>query len=355
MSIGTQSGGKADPGFRFAPSGLLALQILVAMTVAIPAHAADYYAGKTIELIVGADVGGGYDIYARTVARHLADHIPGHPTILVKNMLGAGSVRAAAYLSTTAPKDGTSIAAIMPGAIMDPLLEGHESLFDPTKVQFVGTANSGIRVCATLDPSKTKTFDEALAQKTVIGASHSNDSTRDYPFMLKHTTGVKFDIVAGYKGTTDISLAMERGEVEGICGWDWSSLKSQKAGWLSDKKANIILQVGLDTDAELDGMGVPSVWKYVKDEDSKKIIEFIVSQQVFLRSYIAPPGTPDAELAILRSAFDATMTDKAFLADADRARLAISPLPGAKVQEMVHKLYASPKEIVARARAAIKP
>ena len=145
-------------------------------------------------------------------------------------MLGAGSVRAAAYLSTTAPKDGTSIAAIMPGAIMDPLLEGHESLFDPTKVQFVGTANSGIRVCATLAPSKTKTFDEALTQKTVIGASHSNNSTRDYPFMLKHTTGVKFDIVAGYKGTTDISLAMERGEVEGICGWDWSSLKSQKAG-----------------------------------------------------------------------------------------------------------------------------
>ena len=321
----------------------------------MPAHAADYYAGKTIELIVGADVGGGYDIYARTVARHLTDHIPGHPTILVKNMLGAGSVRAAAYLSTTAPKDGTSIAAIMPGAIMDPLLEQHDSLFDPTKVSFVGTANSGIRVCATLDPSKTKTFDEALAQKTVIGASHSNDSTRDYPYMLKRTTGVKFDIVAGYKGTTDISLAMERNEVEGICGWDWSSLKSQKPDWLRDKKANIILQVGLDSDPELTSLGVPSVWKYVKDDDSKKVVEFIVSQQVFLRSYIAPPGTPDAEIAILRNAFDATMADKAFLADADRARLAISPLPGAKVQEMVHKLYASPKEIVARAREAIKP
>ncbi len=243
----------------------------------------------------------------------------------------------------------------MPGAIMDPLLEQHDSLFDPTKVSFVGTANSGIRVCATLDPSKTKTFDEALAQKTVIGASHSNDSTRDYPYMLKRTTGVKFDIVAGYKGTTDISLAMERNEVEGICGWDWSSLKSQKPDWLRDKKANIILQVGLDSDPELTSLGVPSVWKYVKDDDSKKVVEFIVSQQVFLRSYIAPPGTPDAEIAILRNAFDATMADKAFLADADRARLAISPLPGAKVQEMVHKLYASPKEIVARAREAIKP
>ena len=140
--------------------------------VGTPALAADYYAGKTIEIVVGADAGGGYDIYARTVARHLANHIPGHPTILVKNMPGAGSVRAASYLSTIAPKDGTSIAGIMPGAIMGPLLDDRTApLFDPTKVRYVGTANSGTRVCVTLDPSKTRTFDEALAQKTVIGAS----------------------------------------------------------------------------------------------------------------------------------------------------------------------------------------
>jgi len=323
---------------------------------ALPAAAAEFYAGKSIDFEVGADVGGGYDIYARTLARHMSRHIPGNPTIVVKNMPGAGSGRTALFISNVAPKDGATLGALMPGAIIGPLLDDKvETQFDPTKVIYIGSADAGTRVCATYQNSKIKTFEDARREKTVLGATAAGGATRDYGYLHDHTAGTKFTVVAGYKGTADISLAMERGEVDGMCGWDWSSLKSQKADWVRDHKANILVQVGLDPNAELTQMGVPEMWKFIANEDDRKVAELVVSQQVFQRSYIAPPGTPAAQIATLRTAFDATMTDPQFLADAEAARIAIMPLSGAKVQEIVQKLYASPKALVERARQVIKP
>src|SRR4029077_4692899 len=165
-------------------AGLMAFA--VAMLAAPPASAADYYAGKSIDLLIGAPPGGGYDIYARALARHYGRHIPGQPTIVSKNMPGAGSARAAGFISALAPKDGTAIAAIMPGAVVGPLLdEKAEALFDPTKVLYLGTANNGTRVCVSRKDSKIKIFDDALAQKAAFGDVSTNDSTRDYGFMLK--------------------------------------------------------------------------------------------------------------------------------------------------------------------------
>src|SRR5437764_1693614 len=208
---------------------------LTAAVASAPAPAADYYAGKTIELVVGGDAGGGYDIYARTLARHLTRHIPGNPTVVVKNMPGAGSTRAGIYIGTVAPKDGTSIGAMMPGAIIGPLLDEKPNLqFDPTKVLYVGTADSGVRVCATYGTSKIKTFEDAQREKTVLGASSAGGATRDYAYMHNHTAGTKFEVVSGYKGTIDVGLAMERGEVDGMGGWDWSSLKSRQSDWISE-------------------------------------------------------------------------------------------------------------------------
>ena len=256
--------------------------IASAAFIAGPAAAADYYAGKTIELVVGGDAGGGYDIYARAVARHLAGHIPGNPTIVVKNMPGAGSTRAGIYISTIAPKDGTSIGALMPGAIIGPLLDDKPNLqFDPTKVLYVGTADSGVRVCATYGSSKIKTFEDAQQQKTVLGASSAGGATRDYAYMHNHTAGTKFEVVSGYKGTVDVALAMERGEVDGMCGWDWSSVKSQKSDWVSEKKVNVLVQVSLEPLEELTERGVPHIWKFVPKEDDRKVAELVVSQQVF--------------------------------------------------------------------------
>jgi tripartite-type tricarboxylate transporter receptor subunit TctC len=321
----------------------------------MPAQAADYYAGKTIEFVVGNDVGGGYDIYARTVARHITRHIPGNPNTIVRNMPGAGSTRAGIYISTAAPKDGNSVGALMPGAIIGPLLDDKPNLtFNPTKVIFIGTADSGVRICTTFQNSKTKTFEDAQKQKTILGASAAGGSTRDYAFLHNHTAGTKFEVVSGYTGTPDISLAMERGEVDGICGWDWSSVKSQKGDWLRDKKLNLLVQVALEEEAELTKLGVPSIWKYVSEEN-RQVAELVISQQVFQRSYIAPPGTPDEEIAILRKAFDETMVDPQFLADAEKVKISITPLSGAKVQSLIDKLYATPKTVVDRAKAMIKP
>jgi tripartite-type tricarboxylate transporter receptor subunit TctC len=327
---------------------------LFATLMAVPLKAADYFAGKTIELLVGAPPGGGYDIYARTVARHIGRHIPGNPAIVVKNMPGAGSAKAAQFISTIAPKDGTSLAGVMPGAIMGPLLdERSEGLFDPTKVLYVGTANSGTRVCVTLKGSKITTFDDTLKVPAKFGGSAPNDSTFEYGYLHKRTSGAIYDIVAGYRGTNEMGLAMERGELDGVCGWDWSSFKSQRPDWLRDNKANVLLQVSLEAHPELAQMGVPSVFKYVKDDD-RKVVELVISQTVFLRSYILPPDTPAEQVNILRAAFDATMKDKQFLEEAEKLRIDIAPLSGSKVQELVQKLYAAPKDIVERAKKAIR-
>jgi tripartite-type tricarboxylate transporter receptor subunit TctC len=321
-----------------------------------PARAVDFYAGKTIEIVVGSDAGGGFDIYARTVARHMASHIPGNPTIIVRNMPGAGSGRAAGYISTMAPKDGTSLAAIMPGAIVDPLLiENTPALFDPNKVRYVGSASSDSRVCVTSKASPTKTFDDTLKRKTTLGATTVNDATNDYAFMLEHAAGALLNVVAGYVGTVDVALAIERGEVEGVCGWGWSSVKAQRPGWLTNGAVNFILQVGLDPTPELTQMGVPTVWSYLKDETDREAVRLVVGQQVMLRSYIAPPETPPDQLGTLRTAFDETMLDKDFLADAEKQRLSIEPLTGAKIQGLVAQMYATPKDVVDRARVLLKP
>jgi tripartite-type tricarboxylate transporter receptor subunit TctC len=336
------------------------LGILIASTAVViaapPAQAADYYAGKTIELVVGADAGGGYDIYARTLARHLGRHIGGHPTVIVKNMPGAGSTRAGIYIGTVASKDGGALGAMMPGAIIGPLLDDRPNTqFDPTKVVYVGTADSGVRVCVTFQNSKIKTFADAQRTKTVLGATAAGGATRDYAYLHNHTASTKFEVVSGYQGTADIALAMERGEVDGLCGWDWSSVKSQKSDWLRDRKINILVQVALEPEAELTRLGVPHIWQFVSKPDDRKVAELVVSQQVFQRSYIAPPGTPAEQIAILRAAFDATMADPDFLADAEKMKLSITPLPGAKVQELIERLYKTPKDFVERAKAVIKP
>jgi tripartite-type tricarboxylate transporter receptor subunit TctC len=329
--------------------------IVLAFATAGPAPAADYFAGKTIEFVAGSDVGGGYDIYTRAIARHIARHIPGSPAIVVKNMPGAGSARAAQYISAVAPKDGTSIGAVFPGVVMGPLLdERAERMFDPTKFTFIGTADSGTRVCATFQNSATKTFADALRQKTRMGSSALGASTRDYVVFKKKTAGASFDLVMGYKGTADILLAMERGEVDGLCGWDWSSVKSQRSEWLRDGKLNLLVQVGLEPDAELTRRNVPSLWSFIKSDDDRKAIELIVSQQQFQRPYIAPPGVPAEQAGTLRAAFDATMKDAQFLEDAAKTRIDINALSGAKVQELVEKIYATPKGVVDRAKELLK-
>lgn len=322
----------------------------------LPGSAQHFYAGKSIDLLIGAPPGGGYDIYGRVVARHIGRHIPGNPAIVPKNMPGAGSAVAAGHIAKIAPRDGTVIANIMPGAVIGPLLDPKaQKLFDPTAVQYLGNVNNGTRVCISGAASKIRSFADARSQKAVFGGVSSNDSTRDYGFMHRKTSGAKWDMVTGYKGTPDLALAVERGEIDGFCGFDWASLKSQRPNWIKDKVVNVLLQDAIEPNEELTKLGVPHVFEFVKDETARKVVTLILSQQVFHRSFIAPPGTEPAQLAILRAAFDATMKDPQFLADAAKLRIDVAPLSGAKVQEVVRNLYASPPEIVGLARQAINP
>lgn len=313
-----------------------------------------FYKDKAIDFIVGGNPGGGYDIYARTLARHLPNFIPGHPDIVVKNMPGAGSAKAAAFLYTQGLKDGTNLGAVYPGAIMDPLLgeHGEKAPYDPTKFQYIGTADNGTRLCITWHTSKTKTYEDAMKRKTVLGASQAGGSTRDYAYMQNRLTGTQFEVVSGYKGSVDILIAMERGEVEGMCGYDWSSLKSQRPDWIRDKNVNILTQIGVDSEPALTKMGVPQLWNYVKNEDDRKVIELVVSQQIFGRPYFMPPGTTAERVTTLRNAFSATVKDKAFLEDAKKTRIDIEPVDGSKIQQVVERLYNTPKNIVERAKQA---
>lgn len=327
-----------------------------AVFLASPASAADFYAGKTLRYIVGADVGGGYDIYVRTIARFLPKHIPGNPTIVVQNMPGAGSGKAATYMQNVAPKDGTVIAALMPGAVIGKLLDDKATdQFDPTKFIYLATADSGTRVCVTIGSSKIKTMEDAMKLPTSMGASQSGGSTVDYAAMMDHAAGAKLKIVSGYKGTAEIGLAMERNEVDGLCGWDWASLKSQKPDWVREKKINILVQFGAEPEQELQDMKIPRFTDFVKNEADRKAVEVVVSQQIFGRPYVAPPGTPEAEVKILRDAFTATLKDPAFLEDAKKARIDITASSGEKVQSVVRDVYASPADVIARAKALIKP
>lgn len=319
------------------------------------AGAADFYAGKTITLIVGSDAGGGYDTYGRVIARHMPKHIPGTPAIVVRNQPGAGSGTAAAALFNTAPKDGTWMGIIFPGIIIGPILDPKpQMLFDVTKFSYIGSADSGTRVCITSEKSQTKTFEDARARKTIMGASAAGGSTRDYAFMLNHAAKSQFEVVSGYKGSADIFLALERGEVDGMCGLDWSSLKAQRGDWIRTKKLNIIVQTGLDAEPELSKMGVPLMWDFVKEPLDKAASELIVSQQIFGRPFIAPPGIPDQTLKILRDAFMKTMADPELLADAEKSRIDIAPTSGEKVQELVTRIFAMPQETVARAKRIIQ-
>ena len=338
---------------KLMPAGLI---VVLAAFAAVPARAADYYAGKTIDLVVGNYPGGGYDIYARALGRHLGRNIPGNPTIVVKNMPGAGSAKAGHHIQTIAPKDGLSIGAVTPGAIIGPLLDDKpETIFDPIKVTYLGTANAGPRICATYGNSKTKTFADALTSKTRLGGVSPGDAVHDYGYLIKRTTHAQIDVVAGYKGTLDLALAMERGEVDGACGWDWSSAKAQKPDWIRDGKLHLLAQLGPKESAELTRLGAPQIWPFMKDDTARKVHEMVVSQQAFTRPYFIATGTPAELVTTLRTAFDATMRDPQYLADAEKMRIDVSPLPGATVQELIGNLYATPKAIVEQARAAIRP
>ncbi len=338
------------------PRTRVAIMVAAAMTYASLASATDFYSGKTIELIVGGAAGGGVDLYARAVGRHMTKHIPGNPAIVGKNVPGASGARATYHVAVAAPSNGLTIGAITPGAIVGPLLdEKPNTTVDPSKLIYLGTTNAGVGICATMNTSETRTFADALKRKTILGAQGPGAVSFDIAYLVKNLTAAQFNIVTGYNGSTHFLLAMERGEIEGICGWNWSSAKSQKPDWLRDRKLNLLLQTGVSDEEELTQLGVPSIFQFISKDEDRKIAEFILAQKGFERPLVVGPGTPADLVDILRTAFDATLKDEQFLSEMEKSRLDVAPASGLKVQKLVESFFSTPKDVVEKARKAIRP
>ena len=312
-----------------------------------------FYRGKTVTITVGSAVGGGYDTYARLVGRHLGRHIPGNPTIVVQNIPGAGSNKAASYVALQAPKDGTAIGAIQSGAILQPLISDQPIPHDPSKFIMLGSANRSVYLCVVRADAPVKTFQEAFDKEVIIGTSGEGATLREMPIMLINVLGVKLRIIGGYAGSREIIVAMERNEVQGMCGMDWSSLATQQRNWISSGFVRLLAQEDLQGHPEMNRMGVPLTISFAKTPEDRQVMEMIYSQNLFGRPYLVPPGTPPERVAALRRALAAMLQDPALLADAERAGLDIGPMNGEELQALVARLYALPLRIIERAKQSL--
>lgn len=333
------------------------LAATVALAPAPAAIAQDFYQGKTIQVIVGNVSSSGYDPYGRVLARHMAKHIPGKPTVIVQNMPGAGSIKATDYTFNIAPKDGTQITLVMPGAFMEPLTgDPTKFRYDATKFEYLGTADSGTRLCFTRANSAVKTWEDATKTKSIMAATAAGSSLWDYPHFLRSLAGAQFSVVSGYPGPADAILAVERGEADGICGLELSTIKTLRPQWFErgQTQANLFMQIAMEPHPELKALGIPEMWPIIPPQN-KDVVDLIVAQQAFQRPFIAPPGTAPAQLKVLREAFMATWRDPEALEDAKRMKIDVNPKSGEEVAALVKKIYASPKELIDRMAKAIRP
>jgi tripartite-type tricarboxylate transporter receptor subunit TctC len=314
--------------------------------------AAEFYTGKSVDMQIGYSVGGGYDLYARLVARHLGRHIPGHPTIVPKNMEGAGSLRLANWLYSAAPRDGTVIGATSRGAAFDPLLNQSGARFDASKFSWIGSANDEVSVCVALQSSGIAKFEDLLTKPLTVGSTGAADDTYQLPTIVNAVLGTKFKVVTGYPGGNDVSLALERGEVEGRCGWSWSSIKATRPDWIASKKIIVLVQMSLSKHPDLPD--VPLIMDLARTDEQRQIFKLFCARQVMGRPFLAPPGLPADRLTALREAFDATMTDKEFLGDAEQSKFEINPVSGERLEALVDEIYQTPPEVTKKAAAILQ-
>jgi tripartite-type tricarboxylate transporter receptor subunit TctC len=329
-----------------------AVFVAAILTLPVPARAqsvADFYRGKQVQMLIGYSAGAGYDLYARVLARHMGKHIPGNPTLLAQNMPGAGSLKLANYLYAQAPKDGSVVGMVSRGMATEPLFG--DAKFDPTKFTWLGSITSEVSVCATWHTSPIKSWSDIAIKSFTLGGMGTASETDTFASLIRNMFGAKLRLVSGYPGGNDVNLAMERGEVDGRCGWSWSSIKSQKAEWLNEKKINLIVQMGMAKHADLPN--VPSLLDLAQTDEQRQMLRLIFAQLVLGRPFMAPPGIPEDRKAALRAAFDATMKDAEFLDEAAKIDLEISPVNAAAIDELLAGLYKTPKSVVEKAAAAI--
>ena len=328
-----------------------AMALVVGVCLAEGAHAdavADFYKDKQMMMVIGIPAGGGYDIYARLLARHMPRHIPGQPIFIPQNMPGGGELTAANYVINTATQNGTVVGAVVRTVPFQPLYGNTAAKFDPLKVNWLGSSNQDVGLFVAWHTASAMTIDDLFKKEIVVGANPAGSDTVTYANILKYLFDAKLKIVSGYPGSEDIALAMQRGEVDATPNYSWASLQ-RHADWISDKKVRILLQNGLKKLADFPD--VPLIVDLARNDEDRAILELILGQTTFGRPYFMGPHVPSDRVTAMRAAFMETMVDKEFLDEAKKQKLEIDPISGTEMQAVIARVYKTPHEVVERANA----
>jgi tripartite-type tricarboxylate transporter receptor subunit TctC len=316
----------------------------------------DSFAGETIELYIGFAPGGAYDLYARVLANHIGKHLPGEPQVVPMNMEGAGSLLLTNWLYNVAPKDGTVLATISRAVPFFPLIGQDESSsqFDATQFNWIGSANDEVSVCVAWAASGVETIDDLRTGGMVMGGDGPTADGEQFARVMNAVAGTNIDIVTGYGGGGAINLALEGGEVEGRCGWSWSSIVASQPDWLDNEQINVLVQMGSNPHPDLPD--VPTLSSLIESDEDQALINLILARQPLGRPFLAPPGVPEERVEMLRQAFMDTMEDPEFIAEAERIALELNPLSGEELQQIVQGVYDNTSdELAARARDILTP
>ena len=311
--------------------------------------AAEFYKGKTLTLVVSDAAGGGYDIMARTVAKYLGNHLPGSPRIIVQNMPGAGGIVAMNYLYTTAPKDGTMIAAVDNNTPVEPLLGTPEAKYDSTRFNWLGSPTSEVGLVIVWHTAPVNSIDDLKKREISVGSSGANSTPSFYARLINATLGTRMRIVVGYTGQTDVYLAMERGEVDGFPSMFFNTLNATRPAWRTEKKVKVLLQFGLEREPTLPN--VPSALDLAARPEDKLLLRAGLAEVALGRPYLMPPNVPADRVALMRNAVFATFTDSRFRAETQKMNLGVNaPHSGGQLQKMIEDAYRTPPDIVQRLR-----
>jgi tripartite-type tricarboxylate transporter receptor subunit TctC len=328
---------------------ILALAVIAA--AAFPAHAdplEDFYKGRTITVLIGYSPGGSYDTAGRVLARYMGRYIPGNPSLLPQNMPGAGTLNLVNYLYNVSPKDGTTFGIFARGMAMEPLIGGTNAKFDATKLTWIGSAANEISLCATYQTSPVKTWTDALTKEFTVAGNGSGSDPDVFANVLRNRFGVKNRLISGYPGSAEISLAMERGEIDGRCGGQLTVIKSTRPQWLTGHKISVPILIAEKRSAEFPD--TPTIMEFVKDEATRQQLELLMVAQNLDRPVMLPPGVPAARVEELRQAFEATMADADFHADVERKNLHVEPVRGADMAGALARAFSLPADVIAGAR-----
>jgi tripartite-type tricarboxylate transporter receptor subunit TctC len=335
-----------------APSKILAgIFALVSAATSAVAQSPDAFAGKTVQMIIGFGPGGGYDLWGRTVARHIGKHLPGKPNVVPQNMPGAGSYVAASHIYNVAPKDGSVMGIIARDAALGPLSGAPGARFDATRLSWIGSPAKETNVCIAYHTAAVKSARDLFEKPLILGDTGPGTGTRSYPRVLNELLGMKFKLVGGFPSSADVFLAMERGEVEGICE-SLDSVKNRRPEWIPRKTVAVLLQGGAQPNPEL--KDVPFVLDLARTDEQRQAIEYLYAGQGIGRPFVAPPDLPPERLRMLRAAFDATMKDAEFVAEVSSRKLELEPEDGEHLAALIRKIYATPKPIIDRIGSLIK-